>query len=132
MRAAVPAAAHSKAGACVRLCFLASLSQTSAWADRYDDFHYPSEEPAERAAAERAVPAVLSGDAPGSYASFRCPGPGTTAVNASCGGTVQCGAQNWSVRAVWSRGTASTSPSESMAVTVALEHEFRRWGCWPS
>ena len=86
-----------------------------------EDFHYPSEEPAERAVALASLPSVVSvgvtggatstqrgyraavvaaGVTPGASALLRCPGS-SQSMSVSVGGQLLCGELSWTLLAAW-------------------------------
>lgn len=86
-----------------------------------DDFHYPSEEPAERRSAEPACPALV---ALPHGAGFLCPGAAAP-VAAAGGGSVTCASHTWQVHAVWPDDRLAGGAGAHVA---ALEVQFARWG----
>ena len=96
----------------------------------YDDFHYPTEEAEERAAAEAMLPTVscdpceLGHPAAGPLASakFSCPNAGGGEV--PVGGNITCGSVTWQVHAIWGAVSGTAVP----VAMAAVETQFRRWG----
>lgn len=114
----------------MRLCRLpaarmkiATLALLAAGAVAYDDFHYPSEEPAEQALADAAIPTV-SASTSSSWTMMACDGVATGPTNVSIGGTFPCRTCKWVVRAVWQE----SGPAADTVTHVAVEQEYRRWG----
>ena len=103
--------------------------------DDYDDFHYPSEEPAERAVAEASMPRLVDVQqavSDTSRATLAC-GTGGLPTNLSIGQSLRCGSCSWRLNAVW-ENTSSPSFAAELAdklapvAFAAVEHSFSRWG----
>jgi hypothetical protein len=118
---------------------LPTLLLTGA-AAAYDDFHYPTEEPREHAAAQAQLPRVLSAqhattaaahppliaDGPLPHLPFGCPGGGGHATQAAVGSNITCGEVTWRVHAMWAEGATAGSEAGAQAVAV-VETRFTRW-----
>lgn len=119
--------------AALPVVLLLLLACASTWcgadASAYDDFHYPSEEPRERATAELSIPTVSLRDpktGPLSMALFKCPGTAEP-VQVAQGANITCGEKaTWQVHAIWG-AEAATGTTGIATVMVAAEQQFTRW-----
>ena len=102
------------------LLLAASVTPAAAADAPYDDFHYPSEEAEERAAAEAMLP-IMSG--PLASTKFSCPNAGEGGQFSV--GHITCGSITWQVHAVWESVSGTADVPVAMA---AVETQFRRWG----